>query len=266
MMCLLFFSGGKFIEIGRLNFLEMFTAMMSLFFAGMGIGIAATQLPDMGKAKVAAINIFKILDTESEIDYMNSGSIKEKLTGNIEFKNVSFKYPTRRKKVLNQVSFKVERAEKIALVGASGSGKSTCIQLLMRNYNPIDGEILIDGRNIKDYDLHFLRRSFGVVSQEPFMFIGTIEDNIKYCKPDATLEEMRAAATKANAINFIEKDEFEMVIKNDPAQDKTKKRKLTKKEMEMIEKGKGKGFQKFVGLKGTQISGGQVNSHFYRQG
>jgi len=144
-----------------------------------------------------------------------------------------------KKIVFRNLSFKITAAKKAAFVGPSGCGKSTCIQLLQRFYDPFEGEILIDGVNIKKYDLRHLRSSLGIVSQEPVLFNGTIEYNLKYTKPNATVEEIRSAAAQANALGFIEANDFD-----------------TGKKVE-DDNTMGSGFQRKVGPKGSQISGGQ---------
>jgi ABC-type multidrug transport system fused ATPase/permease subunit len=125
--------------------------------------------------------------------------------GLINFNKVSFSYPTRPDvEVLNNLSFEVQAGEKIALVGHSGAGKSTIIQLLMRFYPINGGEISVDGKNINNYDLSAFRKNIGIVPQEIILFGGTIRENIAYGKPNATEEEIRSAAEQANAMLFIE--------------------------------------------------------------
>jgi ABC-type multidrug transport system fused ATPase/permease subunit len=128
------------------------------------------------------------------------------ITGKIEFRNVYFKYPTRSEWVLKDISFKVESSQNIALVGASGSGKSTIILLLERFYEIQSGEILIDDIDIQKYNVTHLRKSMSYVSQEPILFDSTIEENIKYGKQEATRGEVENAAKIASALPFIEKD------------------------------------------------------------
>jgi len=150
---------------------------------------------------------------------------------------VSFKYPTRETQVFKDLSLRIPVQNNVAVVGPSGCGKSTVIQLLMRYYDVDGGEVLLDGINIKDYDLQFLRGVFGMVSQEPVLFNGTIKYNIAYGKENATDEEIRQAAKHANALSFIENNEFDAI---EADTDKF-----------------GKGFDRMVGPKGSQISGGQ---------
>ena len=158
----------------------MFQAIFGVIFAAFGSGNATQFMPDIGAARNAAVFLFKIIDLKPEIDIDNPlQNVKTPIKGDIEFRNINFKYPTREKEILKNMSFNIPFSKKVAFVGPSGCGKSTCIQLLLRFYDPVDGEILIDGVDIKKYDLRHLRQSIGVVSQEPVLFNGTIEDNIK---------------------------------------------------------------------------------------
>ena len=131
---------------------------------------------------------------------------KEKIKGEIVYKNVSFSYPARPDMpVFNNFSLRIHPGEKIALVGQSGAGKSTVVQLLMRFYEIESGEILIDGKNIAQHDVTALRQNMAIVPQEVILFGGTIEENIKYGRLEATPEEIVNAAIKANAMEFIER-------------------------------------------------------------
>jgi ABC-type multidrug transport system fused ATPase/permease subunit len=122
----------------------------------------------------------------------------------VEFKHVSFVYPTRQDvTVLSDITFSVNKGEQAALVGPSGAGKSTITALLLRFYDPATGEIQIDGKNIKDYDLAELRSNMAIVPQEVLLFGGSIRENIEYGKPGATEEEIIQAARQANAMEFI---------------------------------------------------------------
>lgn len=137
----IFYVGGLFITKLDVNFVDMFTVLMVLMFAAEALGLASAGAPDMGKAKAAAFHVFTTLDTPSKIDYKNCpGKVTEPIQGEIEFKDVVFKYPTRNKIILRKVSFKISKGQKVALVGQSGSGKSTSVQLLLRNYDPIEGK------------------------------------------------------------------------------------------------------------------------------
>jgi ATP-binding cassette subfamily B protein len=123
--------------------------------------------------------------------------------GNIEFKNVSFKYKEGYDHVLKNISLHIKVGEYVALVGPSGAGKTTLCSLIPRFYEVSEGEILIDGKNIRRLRLHSLRRHIGLVQQDVYLFAGTVSDNIRYGKLDASEEEIMAAAKKANAHEFI---------------------------------------------------------------
>lgn len=152
----------------------------------------------------AADRIFEILDVEPFIkDDLDKPNIGE-LRGKVEFKDVSFAYDDDNKDlVLKNVSFKVKEGEKIALVGETGAGKTTIVSLISRFYNPSEGDILIDDKNIFDYNLSSLRSQMGIMLQDTFLFSATIKENIKYGKLDATDEEIIEAAKAVNAHDFI---------------------------------------------------------------
>jgi len=233
-----FYIGALFIRDIGLSFQGMLQSVFGIMFAAMGAGNAMQFAPDVGASTNAAISIFKILDEKPAIDIDDpKQNVRSKIQGNIEFRNVSFKYPSREKQIFKGLSFKINASNKVALVGPSGCGKSTILALLQRFYDPDEGDIFVDGVNLKQYDLRFLRDCFGVVSQEPVLFNGTIEYNIKYAKGNATDQEMKAAAEKANALSFIENNEFDVVNHDETEQ--------------------GKGFKRLVGPKGSQLSGGQ---------
>jgi ABC-type multidrug transport system fused ATPase/permease subunit len=150
-------------------------------------------MPDMAKAKVAGANIYEIIESEDEhqLAIAQGGVSKDPIQGAIEFRDVSFKYPSREKEVFRGLSFQVTLGQKIGLVGSSGCGKSTIMQLILRFYDIDSGLILIDGKSIKDYDLYHLREAFGIVTQEPVLFAGSIKENIKYKHTEATLEQVK---------------------------------------------------------------------------
>ena len=206
---LVFFIGAVFTIKIDLGYKDLFLSIFGVLFAAFGAGNAMQYAPDVGSAKTAAVNVFEILDREPKIkiDAPNQ-NVKKEIKGEIEFRNVWFRYPTRAKHILRGVSFKINPSSKVAFVGPSGCGKSTIMSLLMRFYDVDQGEIYIDGVEIKNYDLRHLRYNFGVVSQEPVLFNGTIDYNIRYSKENASVEEVRQAAAEANALGFIERNEF----------------------------------------------------------
>lgn len=133
-----------------------------------------------------------------------TGRKLDKLSGHIEFKDVSFRYPSRPDvAIFNKFCLDIPAGKIVALVGGSGSGKSTVISLIERFYEPLSGEILLDGNNIKGLDLKWLRQQIGLVNQEPALFATTIRENILYGKDDATMEEITRAAKLSEAMSFI---------------------------------------------------------------
>jgi len=180
-----------------------------VFFAvmigAMGLGQALEVIPDMAKGKGAASEIFRIIAEPVEIERnLEDGVVSEKLEGRIKLSGVTFRYPERPDvEVLKGLNLNILQGRVTALVGASGSGKSTIIQLLERYYDVAKGKIKIDGVNIKNYNLEWLRNQIGLVSQEPILFSCSIAENIRFGKQDATIEEIETAAKTANAHNFI---------------------------------------------------------------
>ncbi len=150
----------------------------------------------------SAQRMFEVLDMVPEV--MDSKDAKEipEFKGDIEFKNVSFHYNPNRP-ILKDVNIKIHAGDNIGLVGHTGSGKSTIANLITRMYDPISGQILIDGTDLKNIKTSSIRHNIAIVSQEIFLFRGTIADNIRYARPDATMEEVIAAAKAANAHDFI---------------------------------------------------------------
>ncbi|EAY23425.1 ABC transporter family protein [Trichomonas vaginalis G3] len=195
-------NGTKDFLIGDLMACNMFTV-----FGTMGIMMLQASVGSEQKSIAAGARILKLCNHVPDIPFEGGIDKVENFQGHIEFKNVTFRYPTRPVDVLINVSFEVKPRTHAALVGHSGSGKSTCIQLLERYYDVSEGIILIDGRDIKEYDPRFLHKKFGLVSQEPTLFSTTISENVKYGNPDATQEEVEKACELSNAKNFIEKME-----------------------------------------------------------
>ena len=142
---------------------------------------------------------------DSDIEIFDEPDAKELVNpqGNIEFKNVSFEYPDDHNKVFSGLNLKVKAGEKIAFVGPSGGGKTTLCNLIPRFYDVTEGEIFLDGKNIKEYTLKSLRDNIGMVQQDVYLFSGTVFENISYGKPGATMEEVIEAAKKAGAHEFV---------------------------------------------------------------
>ena len=174
---------------------------------GMGIGQSGTYVESINLARAAAVQIYRIIERKSQIDSSsNAGEKPRKFEGNIDFVDVSFNYPSRKDvKILKNLSLEIPKGKTVALVGSSGCGKSTCIQLLQRFYDPDEGAVKIDGNNMKDLNVGWLRDNIGIVGQEPVLFDTTIRENIAYAKADATESEIIAACKEASAWKFIEK-------------------------------------------------------------
>jgi ABC-type multidrug transport system fused ATPase/permease subunit len=189
------------LQIGDLTAFIIYTAFIGASVAGLGEIYGKVQ-STLG----ASERILEILDETPEPTHQEpaTGIVPARVAGNIEYEHVAFSYPTRPDlPVLQDVSFRIAAGEKVALVGPSGAGKSTIAALLMQFYELSGGQIRVDGHPLADYDLTGLRRHIGIVPQETLLFGGTIRENIAYGKPDASEEEIIAAARQANAWQFI---------------------------------------------------------------
>jgi ATP-binding cassette subfamily B protein len=185
-----------------LGTLTAFTAYMWQFYGP--IGALCDLNNQIQNACTAAERVFQTLDTEPEIRDAPDARDPGHIEGRVEFKAVNFYYDRDAgDPVLTNVNLTVEPGELIGLVGPSGSGKTTLVNLLMRFYDPTDGVVTLDGVDLRDLKVGVLRRQIGFVSQEPFMFSGTITENIAYGRPDASFEEIMEAAMAANAHHFI---------------------------------------------------------------
>jgi ABC transporter fused permease/ATP-binding protein len=175
-------------------------------FVGASIGGIAEMYAQIQKAIGAAERILEIMDeTPEPYEATNPNTGSTDISGALKFNDVHFRYPSRQDiAVLNGVSFKADKGETIALVGPSGSGKSTIASMVLRFYDPDAGSITIDGINSKEMGLEFLRNQMAIVPQDVILFGGTIRENIEYGKPGASLEEIEAAAKKANAHIFVD--------------------------------------------------------------
>ncbi len=197
------YVGGKQIISGLLTlgeWQEFSIYLMYLFFPIMMFGMIITQ---MGQAAASAERIFEILDAKSDIVDKPKAIKLPQVKGDVRFENVTFRYFSGGEPVLNNVSFAAKPGEAIALLGATGSGKTTIINLLPRFYDPSEGRITIDGYDLRDVTLDSLRSQIGIVLQETTLFSGTIRENIAFGRPDATLEEIQNAAKAAAAHDFI---------------------------------------------------------------
>ena len=190
------------INANELSIGELFTFILYSVFIGASVGGMADIYAKLQKALGATEHLMDILDEKTE--NINSDCNGEAVKGNIHFNNLSFSYPSRPDvQVLNNINFEIKQGQNIALVGPSGAGKTTLASILFGFYKINEGEISVDGKNIDNYDLHFLRKQIAIVPQDIILFGGTIKENIAYGKLDATEQEIEDAAKKANALNFI---------------------------------------------------------------
>jgi ABC-type multidrug transport system fused ATPase/permease subunit len=185
-------------------------------FVGASFGGIAELYAQLQKAIGSVERVFEILDEKSEdLDISENTTPLKRVNGDVSFRNVAFTYPSRKEiQVLKNISLDVKKGETVAVVGPSGSGKSTLIGLLLRFYDPERGQVLIDGKDSKEYPLTSLRNNMAIVPQDVILFGGTIRENIAYGKPTASIQEIIEAARKANALDFINSfpEKFETVV------------------------------------------------------
>ncbi len=167
------------------------------------IQLLSTQVATLAQGMVGASRIVKLLNTIPEIKECAHPVNPKKLEGHIEFQHVQFSYSANTAPVISDFTLDIHPGEKVALVGSSGSGKSTLSNLLLRFYDVTGGAILVDGYDVRQFGFEAYRGHIGVVLQEPFLFSGTVRDNIAYAKEDATMEEIEHAAKMANIAEFI---------------------------------------------------------------
>ncbi|KAK7412536.1 hypothetical protein VNO78_04000 [Psophocarpus tetragonolobus] len=223
-----FYIGSVLVQHGKATFPEVFKVFFCLTITAIGISQTSAMAPDTNKAKDSTASIFKILDNTPTIDSSSKeGRTLEVVGGDIELQHVNFNYPSRpHMHIFKDLCLSIPAGKTAALVGESGSGKSTVISLLERFYNPDSGRILLDGVDIKEFRLSWLRQQMGLVGQEPILFNESIRTNIAYGKEEAvTEEEIIAAAKASNVHDFIS--------------------------------GLPNGYDTNVGERGTQLSGGQ---------
>lgn len=181
--------------------------IIAVLTGSMSLGQASPCMSAFAAGQAAAFKMFQTIHRKPEIDVSDTnGKILEDIQGEIELRDVYFSYPARPdEQIFSGFSLSIPSGTTAALVGQSGSGKSTVISLIERFYDPLAGEVLIDGINLKEFQLRWIRGKIGLVSQEPVLFTSSIRDNIAYGKEGATIEEIRAAAELANASKFIDK-------------------------------------------------------------
>ncbi|XP_058096561.1 ABC transporter B family member 19 isoform X1 [Magnolia sinica] len=202
---LVFWYAGVFIRNGQTDGGKAFTAIFSAIVGGMSLGQSFSNLGAFSKGKAAGYKLMEIIKQKpSIIQDPTDGKCLAEVNGNIEFKDVTFSYPSRPDVfIFREFSIFFPAGKTVAVVGGSGSGKSTVVALIERFYDPNQGQVLLDNVDIRTIQLRWLREQIGLVNQEPALFATTILENILYGKPDATIAEVEAAATAANAHSFI---------------------------------------------------------------
>ncbi|XP_059135784.1 ATP-binding cassette sub-family B member 5 isoform X3 [Peromyscus eremicus] len=221
--------GAYLIQAGRMTPEGMFIVFTAIAYGAMAIGETLVWAPEYSKAKAGAAHLFALLKKKPTIDSCSqSGEIPDTCEGNLEFREVSFFYPCRPEvPVLRDLSLSIEKGKTVAFVGSSGCGKSTCVQLLQRFYDPTKGQVLLDGVDVKGLNVQWLRSQTAIVSQEPVLFNCSIAENIAYGDNSrmVPIEEIKEVADAANIHSFIE--------------------------------GLPRKYNTQVGLRGVQLSGGQ---------
>ncbi|KAK9934148.1 hypothetical protein M0R45_021302 [Rubus argutus] len=199
--------GGKMILEKGYKGGEVMNVVFAVLTGSLSLGQTSPCMAAFASGQAAAYKMFETINRKPEIDASDTkGKQLQDIRGEIELRDVHFSYPARPdEQIFRGFSLSIPSGETAALVGESGSGKSTVISLLERFYDPQAGEVLIDGINLKEFQLKWIRQKIGLVSQEPVLFTCSIRDNIGYGKDGATTEEIRAAAELANAAKFIDK-------------------------------------------------------------
>ena len=219
------YFGGRQIINGTLTLGEWQEFSLYLVYVFLPLAQFGFIITQLGQASASATRIFEILDTRNDVANKPGALALPVVQGQVKFERVSFRYFNSGQPVLNEVSFVAEPGQRVALLGATGSGKTTIINLIPRFYDASEGQVLIDGQDLRDITVESLRGQIGIVLQETTLFAGTIRENIAFGRPDATMDEVVAAAESAAAHEFI---------------------------MSFPE-----GYETMVGERGTTLSGGQ---------
>ena len=200
-LCFVFYFGGSSVLHGELKADDLMLFLFTLFAVMSPVAAIVNNVAQFQRGAVSAERLFEILDQKSSVP---SGEMEiSSFETGIEVKNIKFAYDDT--PILKDVSFSIKKTKKVAFVGASGSGKSTMLDLLIRFYDPQCGDIIIDGKSIKELKTDSYRKLFGIVSQETMLFNDTIANNIRYGLRETSIQEIAEAAKTANAYDFITK-------------------------------------------------------------
>lgn len=202
-----FFVGAYLVTQDKLDAGSVFSILFAVMMGSTAFGSCIPNLTIVATAMASARLVFQIIDTKPVIDPYSESGVKDRtISGCIECENVTFSYPTRPTiPVLKKFSVSIRPGQTLALCGSSGSGKSTIVSLILRFYDPGSGSVSLDGVDIKDWNLKYLRSKIGIVSQEPLLFGRSIMDNIRLGKKEASDADVISAAREANAHKFISK-------------------------------------------------------------
>lgn len=217
--------GSYYMKVGKINAGDMFLYTLYINMLLNTVKKIVDYMEQFQRGMTGIERFIEIMDVKNDIVDKENAKVLADVYGDIEFENVSFAYPDSDAKVLDDISFSINKGENIAIVGSSGVGKTTISNLIPRFYEVSEGAILIDGTDIRDIKQKSLRDNIGIVQQEVYLFSGTIYENIVYGKKDASFEDVKKAAEMAGAYDFI---------------------------MELPDK-----FDTYIGERGTKLSGGQ---------
>ena len=217
--------GSYYMKVGKINAGDMFLYTLYINMLLNTVKKIVDYMEQFQRGMTGIERFIEIMDVKNDIVDKENAKVLTDVSGDIEFENVSFAYPDSDAKVLDDISFSINKGENIAIVGSSGVGKTTISNLIPRFYEVSEGAILIDGTDIRDIKQKSLRDNIGIVQQEVYLFSGTICENIVYGKKDASFEDVKKAAEMAGAYDFI---------------------------MELPDK-----FDTYIGERGTKLSGGQ---------
>ncbi|AIF52977.1 ABC transporter ATP-binding protein [Pelosinus sp. UFO1] len=208
------YLGGKMVYGGTMNVGNLVAYVQYITQILMSIMMISMIFIMYPRAATSSERIAEVLDMKLAVT--NPGKLvkESRVTGTVEFRNVSFNYPNADDPVLKNISFQANPNETVAIIGSTGSGKSTIANLILRFYDVTEGEILVDGINIKEFDLHTLRNKIGYVPQKGVLFTGTIAENLRFGRQDASIEEVRHAAEVAQAMEFVQdkENQFDSMI------------------------------------------------------